>query len=388
MSKKKSPINARRWLAVHRWAGLIVAINLLLVSATGILLIFHDDIGAALGTAPEGIEGRPSLPISALIEKARAAKPGENVVWVFQDDDEFPGLLYVGMNPTGLDFEKTVPIVLNRETGAVVPIPEFDDTFVGVIFHLHVDLMMGPVGQFLVGLVGVAFLVTLITGFVVYGPMMRRFSFGTLRSEKQRRTYFADVHKVLGAATFGWNVVVAFTGVLLELGGVLFQVYAMTDIQQFAHEHVGSPVVTDLSGVDVAIAGGLAGAQRKDRYFLMLPGTEYASPAHYAILYEGGEGFESKLKSFALIDATAPFAAHQRPIPAYLKALMLSEPLHFGDYGGLPLQIVWTIFGLITMTMAGTGIYVFFASRKNKEARDEAIDADPESPDTEAEVTP
>ena len=52
------------------------------------------------------------------------------------------------------------------------------------------------------------------------------------------------------------------------------------------------------------------------------------------------------------------------PTPWYVKTLSLSQPLHFGDYGGLPLKIVWALLDLVTIVVLGSGLYLWFARRR------------------------
>ena len=47
--------------------------------------------------------------------------------------------------------------------------------------------------------------------------------------------------------------------------------------------------------------------------------------------------------------------------PWYVKALSLSQPLHFGDYGGLPLKIIWALLDLVTIVVLGSGLYLWLA---------------------------
>ena len=53
-------------------------------------------------------------------------------------------------------------------------------------------------------------------------------------------------------------------------------------------------------------------------------------------------------------------------MPWYAKALSLSRPLHFGDYGGLLLKIVWAILDLLTIFLLVTGIYLWLARGKRR----------------------
>lgn len=52
-------------------------------------------------------------------------------------------------------------------------------------------------------------------------------------------------------------------------------------------------------------------------------------------------------------------------MPWYYQALSLSRPLHFGDYGGLPLKLLWAALTLFTIHVLGTGLYLWLAKRKS-----------------------
>ncbi len=62
-----------------------------------------------------------------------------------------------------------------------------------------------------------------------------------------------------------------------------------------------------------------------------------------------------------LVDALSAEVTDSRDPPWYLAALMLSRPLHFGDYGGLPLQLIWAVLDLLTILVLGSGLYLWLA---------------------------
>jgi uncharacterized iron-regulated membrane protein len=65
----------------------------------------------------------------------------------------------------------------------------------------------------------------------------------------------------------------------------------------------------------------------------------------------------------ALIDARTGEFAGLREMPWYTQALSLSKPLHFGDYGGLPLKILWAALTLMTLVVLASGLYLWFCRR-------------------------
>ena len=42
----------------------------------------------------------------------------------------------------------------------------------------------------------------------------------------------------------------------------------------------------------------------------------------------------------------------------------LSRPLHFGDYGGLPLKIIWALLDLAAILVLASGVYLWLGKRR------------------------
>jgi uncharacterized iron-regulated membrane protein len=64
-----------------------------------------------------------------------------------------------------------------------------------------------------------------------------------------------------------------------------------------------------------------------------------------------------------LVDAQTGHVTDSRQLPWYLTGLLLSQPLHFGDYGGLPMQVLWAALDVVTIIVLGSGVYLWLAKR-------------------------
>jgi uncharacterized iron-regulated membrane protein len=96
---------------------------------------------------------------------------------------------------------------------------------------------------------------------------------------------------------------------------------------------------------------------------IVLPGAEFGSPYHYLLWSKGQEPLTSRLFSPVLIDARSGVLHGAVSMPWYLRALQVSRPLHFGDYGGLPLKIIWALLDLVTIGVLGSGLYLWLSRR-------------------------
>jgi uncharacterized iron-regulated membrane protein len=73
--------------------------------------------------------------------------------------------------------------------------------------------------------------------------------------------------------------------------------------------------------------------------------------------------------------------ADTRDLPFYLKALFVSQPLHFGDYGGMPLKVIWALLDGLTIVVIGSGLYLYMVRRRKAGGRRIARRARHEQPD-------
>jgi uncharacterized iron-regulated membrane protein len=99
------------------------------------------------------------------------------------------------------------------------------------------------------------------------------------------------------------------------------------------------------------------------------PGSPFGSPHHFIIWAKGDTPLTSRLFTPALVDARTGALSQTAAMPWYLRALEVSRPLHFGDYGGMPLKAIWALLDLITIIVLGSGLYLWIARRKSSAAR-------------------
>jgi uncharacterized iron-regulated membrane protein len=92
--------------------------------------------------------------------------------------------------------------------------------------------------------------------------------------------------------------------------------------------------------------------------------ARFGSPRHYVVWTKGETPLTARLFTPVLVDAQTGALTVAAELPWYLRALQLSRPLHFGDYGGLPLKIVWAFLDLVSIAVLGSGLYLWIARRR------------------------
>jgi uncharacterized iron-regulated membrane protein len=184
-----------------------------------------------------------------------------------------------------------------------------------------------------------------------------------VRAARSRRLKWLDLHNLLGVVTLGWALVVGATGVVNELSTPLFALWQQTDVRAMLAPLQGKPVpqTSELSSPQAAYDTVRAAFPDMTTTSVVYPGSPFGSPFHYVVWTKGKEPLTSRLFSPVLVDARSGTLVSAVTMPWYLRALELSRPLHFGDYGGMPLKIIWVLLDLVTIVVLGSGLYLWFA---------------------------
>jgi uncharacterized iron-regulated membrane protein len=355
----------RGWSAVHKWTSLICTVFMLLLCLTGLPLIFHHEIGHALGTevdAPEKSPDTPRISLDRVLEIARSRYPDRVVQFASQEEDS-DEVWYVTMTPTPAptaDFEQ-VPV--DARTGAVLPRPPLHQGFMWVMDKLHVDLFAGQPGKLFLGVMGLLMLASIVSGVVLYAPFMRKLAFGEVRQYRSRRIRWLDLHNLLGIVTLAWLLVVGATGVLNTWAELLQQRWQSTELAALLGPYRDQPVIPDAERAPAqrALEAALRQVPGTHVTFIAFPGTTFSSPRHLTFYLRGNEPLTSRLPQPVLVDAGSAKVTAAARLPWYLIALQVSRPLHFGDYGGMPMKIVWAALDIISIIVLGSGLYLWLA---------------------------
>jgi uncharacterized iron-regulated membrane protein len=100
---------------------------------------------------------------------------------------------------------------------------------------------------------------------------------------------------------------------------------------------------------------------------IVYPGSPYASSQHFLLWAKGNTPLKSRLFNPCLVDARTGGISKILEMPWYLRGLEVSRPLHFGDYGGMPLKILWAIFDVLAIVVLWSGLYLWWKRRRTHE---------------------
>jgi uncharacterized iron-regulated membrane protein len=372
----------KTWSWLHKWSSLVCTVFMLLLCLTGLPLIFHHEIGHLLGTeveAPEMAKGTPHVSLDKILEVGRSKHP-DRVVQFSSPDEENPDIWFVTLTPTPDPTDDFRSVAIDARTGGVLAQPRFDEGFMWVMFKLHVDLFAGLAGKLFLGLMGLLLLVAIVSGVVLYAPFMRKLDFGDVRRDRSRRVKWLDLHNLLGVVTLVWAFVVGATGMINTWADLMIKYWQYDQLSHILAPYKGQPTVpvAERASVQKSYEVALAHAPGTKLAFIAFPGTAFSSPHHHTFFLRGETPLTSKLLQPVLVDAKTAQVTAAPKLPWYLTALLVSQPLHFGDYAGMPMKILWALLDLATIVVLGSGLYLWFKRRAPQPLTQEAGVALPE----------
>jgi uncharacterized iron-regulated membrane protein len=354
-------MNLRMWYLIHKWTSLICTVFLLLLCLTGLPLIFRDELNLWLGKMvepPEEVTLSTKVNLDTFVQEAKNRRP-QDVVQVLSKDKEHP-IWFVTMGTAAEADQGSALFMFDARDGKFLHDVPLREGILPILLDMHVELFAGLPGTLFLGAMGLIFLGSVVSGVVVYAPFMRKLPFGTVRFEGSPRLVWLDLHNLLGIVTVVWVLVVGATGVVNTLARPLSGLWQSTELAEMTRPWRHTMPPEAWGSLQQASEIARVAEPDLDIGIIAMPGTPFAGNHHYAFFMRGSTPLTSRLLKPVLVDAETMELSASRDLPWYLTFLLLSQPLHFGDYGGLPLKIIWAILDGISILILSSGLYLWW----------------------------
>jgi uncharacterized iron-regulated membrane protein len=349
---------------------------MLMLCITGLPLIFHEEIDDLLHSQVKPAEvpaGTPSANLDQVLANAVRQTPGEVPHFLVWDRDD-PNAMFVSVGKSiTSDPSQNRFVRMDAHTAAFLDAPDVTGRFTYIMLKLHTDMFAGLAGKLFLGLMGILFCVAIISGIVVYAPSMRKLNFGAYRSKRTRIVRWLDLHNMAGILLVMWTLVVGFTGVINTWADLVVKMWQFGQLAEMTAQYRDRPPPAHLASLHAAVDVAAKAVPGMQPSFVAFPGTIFSSKSHYAVFLRGNTPVTSRLLKPALIDAETGQLTDTRDMPWYVSALFISQPLHFGDYGGMPLKVLWALLDILTIVVLVTGVYLWLRRRKSGVSVERAI---------------
>jgi uncharacterized iron-regulated membrane protein len=348
------------WFQVHKWLGLTLAILIIPISLTGSALVWHDWLDKQLN--PERVvDARPALPPSAYANAARElAAPGEKLASLTFPEAEGPVVANLARPPQpGAARPVRTILYLHPADAHLLDRTASDEGVVRVMHILHGSLMVPGVGRQIVGWIGVAMLISSLSGLWLWWPLKGRVTRG-LRWKRQPETS-GNLHHQGGFWICLPLAVLSLTGAWISFPAFFATLSgdpSGPSPAERARRMAAMPIEAPALSPDRAVAA--AQAHSTDPLLTLTWPTE--PKAEWKVSYQR----DAAPAEVVVADATAQTTPPKPPQPETIARLM--RRIHDGTGMGTLWQVIIFVGGIIPALLAITGIMMWLSARRRDRA--------------------
>lgn len=357
---------------IHHWSGLYAGILIGILSLTGALAVFIPEIdGLVLKhyyNARSSAHGDNDLHFGKAVDSLKRVFPAYTSLSVQLPEaaGHVAEVDLVERPPEGK--LRRYNFFIDTGTDRIVGQRDHQNSLANYLRQIHVRLYEGNWGRQLVGIGGLALVVLAVTGLMIYGNFMKKQSWAQIRKGGNLRILMADWHKLLGISALAFNLVIAVTGAWLGLQPWLMRWFDIRTPNAF-----GAPVIMEPDAdkaLEIDWTQALAAVEKN---FPELEPRHITPSANGsgAIVIRGniaGTVYERNINTLVISKTgyTPLFKYDVRQQPFSHKLYFVQEALHFGDFGGLMLKVVYAVLGLVSGFLSISGFVVYLCRRKKK----------------------
>jgi len=374
------------WL--HKWLGIISGVVVFILSVTGCVYVFQDELKLAVYPERYYIENTEStqepLAVSVLLNKAQRALgseqkitrldlfPDKNRTWIFRaaktNEQAFGHWNYQ-------EYYKRV--FVNPYSGEVQAVENTKYEFFQVVLQLHLNLLLGKkIGHPIVGISTILFTVLLLSGIVLWWPkqwkwynLKKRL---TLSFSVNWKRLIYDLHNVLGFYALWIALLFAITGLAFAYPGFkksYVSIFNAVDNRTIASNQ--QEPSTNIFNLDDALSYTLAKHVQADMMSLRLKPS--GDKQDIQVRLQKDQTGKFVWYYFNFTDGVLDDLKSSETNRLGDQMGAMNYDLHVGNFGGRGTKILYFLMSLICASLPVSGYLMWMNKSRKKKRRSRSI---------------
>lgn len=352
---------SRLLFKAHSWLGLIAGLFILSFFITGSLIVFRKELNdwqhPQLFSVKE--EAVASLPYDQLYRIAKIQQPA---LYLYS-------FRYIPQNKTET-IEMRVYDPATKEYGLLYLNPydgkalgtTWNSSLYDVLLTMHYTFFLGKTGEFMAGIFALALAGSVISGLIIYRKHIGRvLTLQVTVSLRNWRIASSNVHRIIGV----WSL---FFNLLLAVSGFYMMLYAFDLKSQYGTntaEPVAPPPLVE-HNLDKLIHNSLVLLKNGTFRYLDFPRNQGDPITVYT---DGGfwlwGEYNSKVE-FDYASGAVQRVFRQEQMTTKEKTEYALYTLHYGQYGGTGIKILYSFFGFCGALLSISGFVLWYRKHKKK----------------------
>jgi uncharacterized iron-regulated membrane protein len=353
----------KQMLHAHKWMGVSLGAVLYLICLSGTVLVFgHEFERWQQPHIDEFDTLSPRAIDNARQQILQRSDTSPETIWVMPPTDGMPRA-----HVTTAEHEW-----FTDSEGNLTEVPLEEAGFAAMLRHLHYYLHLPEnFGMIIVGIFGVMLLGLALSGVLAH-PAIIKDAF-KLRLEQSYRLQQTDIHNRLSVWSLPFSLMIALTGAYIGLISVMVVVAA-----PLLYNNDRTAIMDAVYGADPIMDGEISPFDTRRALDELRRIAPEAEPIYLAYQHPGSR------KQFLEIAATLPgrltyseiyrfnsagdYVNHQGLSDGPVARVVAYSVyrLHFGQFGGFGVKLLYVVFGLALTVVCAGGINIWLAKRKRE----------------------
>ena len=346
---------------IHSVAGLVSGLFILLLSFSGAVLVFHEELDGLQVPAVSPAQEK-NLTLDSCYHVLQNKYPHaqiSNCDLPVRFDQPFSFVIY---DSTYKEGTKAMEIFLDPHTGSILKTrggsDDIKNNCMSWLAKFHNSFRLGKKGEWLLGFFALLFLLSIITGLILF----RKNILAVLRFKKDA-CLKKNLHQLIGVYALVFNLMIACTGFWMQRYVFKKEFYSSGNYIPVLKPT--PPLSFSFNAVDSALKKQYPDFTARVIYFSQ---SKKGMTAIYGSRSSNSFIHSKKFADAIFLDSSGAVTNTRfiNEISADDRYDIINSQLHMGRFGGTTVKIIYFIFGLTGALLSITGFLLWLRRRNDK----------------------
>lgn len=341
---------------IHSFTGLLSGIFILLMSLSGSALVFHEELDSLQHPAIQQLNGQPLLPVDSCYRSLQKEFPHAQISSCMLAENTSEPFIFSVYDSSYRKGTQTMQAFVHPQTAQVLALrgagKDREHNFMAWLTVFHNSFHLKKTGEWILGVFGVLFLLSLCTGIIHYRKKIVPILL--FKRPLYRRN---NLHQLIGVYALLFNLLIGVTGVWMQRYVFTSAFYAAE--QPYATTRKASPALF------FHLDSSLKAVQQQHPAFTAHV-IYFAPDAKRNTAVYGSRSTNSFIHSKKYADAVFLDSVGSITRTAFVTEVIpenrrdiINAQLHYGRYGGWPIKLLYSLFGLTGAILSITGFILW-----------------------------
>jgi uncharacterized iron-regulated membrane protein len=344
--------------SIHSIAGLVSGLFILLMSLSGAVLVFHDELDSLQYPSIIAEDNKQIATIDSCYNSLQRNYPHAQISNCHIAESITHPFRFTIYDPSYKEGTEALQVFMHPQTATILKTRSGKNNFISWVGSFHSSFHLKKKGEWLLGFFALVFLLSITTGVIMY-----RRNIWAVLAFKKKVFKKANLHQLIGVYALLFNLMIAITGFWMQR--YVFK-------KDFYKSYDYTPVLKAAPPLFFSLDNSFRNIKEKfpgfTGYVIYFAQSKKGKTAIYGSQNTNSFIHSKEFADAIFLDSTGNFAttAFVNEIDASSRYDIINSQVHFGQYGGLPVKIIYFLFGLTGGVLSITGFLLWVKRKKTK----------------------